>query len=156
MRSFRLAVRLAWCNLRRRPAQAVLLLLTLTLATAMFGAGIALYGSADRPWDRIWAATDGFHVSAAYYRDRDVDRTDVDLDAARARFAELAAAPEVRAVGGPWTHLYGLLDVDGGSEDLTAEIRDAGRSAWFSSRGWPTRWSSGLATRSASRAMRWP
>jgi putative ABC transport system permease protein len=129
MRSFRLAVRLAWCNLRRRPAQAVLLLLTLTLATAMFGAGIALYGSADRPWDRIWAATDGFHVSAAYYRDRDVDRTDVDLDAARARFAELAAAPEIRAVGGPWTHLYGLLDVDGGSEDLTAEIRDTGRSA---------------------------
>jgi hypothetical protein len=93
MRSFRLAVRLAWCNLRRRPAQAVLLLLTLTLATAMFGTGMALYGSADRPWDRVWAATDGFHVSAAYYRDRDVDRTDVDLDAARARFAELAAAP---------------------------------------------------------------
>jgi putative ABC transport system permease protein len=129
MRSVRLAVRLAWCNLRRRPAQAVLLLLTLTLATATFGAGMALYGSADRPWDRVWAATDGFHVSAAYYRDRDVDRADVDLDAARARFAELAAAPEVRAVGGPWTHLYGLLDVDGGSEDLTAEIRDPGRSA---------------------------
>ena len=129
MRSLRLAVRLAWCNVRRRPAQAVLLLLTLTLATGMFGAGMALYGSADRPWDRVWAATDGFHVSAAYYRDRDVDRADVDLDAARARFAELAAAPEVRAVGGPWTHLYGLLDVDGGSEDLTAEIRDAGRSA---------------------------
>jgi ABC-type lipoprotein release transport system permease subunit len=128
MRSFRLAVRLARCNVRRRPAQAVLLL-TLTLATGMFGAGMALYGSADRPWDRVWAATDGFHVSAAYYRDRGVDRADVDLDAARARFAELAAGPEVRAVGGPWTHLYGLLDVDGGSEDLTAEIRDAGRSA---------------------------
>jgi putative ABC transport system permease protein len=128
MASFHLAVRLAWCNLRRRPAQAVLLLLTLTIATGMFGAGMALYGSADRPWDRVWAATDGFHVSAAYYRDRDVDRADVDLDAARARFAELAAAPEVRAVGGPWTHLYGLLDVGGGSEDLTAEIREAGRS----------------------------
>jgi putative ABC transport system permease protein len=129
MRSFRLALRLARCNLRRRPAQAVLLLLTLSLATGMFGAGMALYGSADRPWDRVWAATDGFHVSAAYYRDREVDRADVDLAAARARFAELAAAPGVRAVGGPWTHLYGLLDVDGGSEDLTAEIRDAGRSA---------------------------
>jgi putative ABC transport system permease protein len=74
------------------------------------------------------AATDGFHVSAAYYRDRDVDRADVELDTARARLAELADAPEVRAVGGPWTHLYGLLDVDGGSEDLTAEIREPGRS----------------------------
>jgi hypothetical protein len=50
MRSFRLAVRLARCNLRHRPAQATLLLLTLTLATGMFGAGMALYGSADRPW----------------------------------------------------------------------------------------------------------
>jgi putative ABC transport system permease protein len=128
MQSFRLAVRLARCNLRHRPAQATLLLLTLTLATGMFGAGMALYGSADRPWDRVWAATDGFHVSANYYRDRDVDRADVDLDTARARFAELAGAAEVRAVGGPWTHLYGLLDVDGGSEDLTAEIRDPGRS----------------------------
>jgi putative ABC transport system permease protein len=129
MRSFRIALRLARCNLRRRPAQAVLLLLTLSLATGVVGAGMALYGSADRPWDRVWAATDGFHVSAAYYRDREVDRADVDLAAARARFAELAAAPGVRAVGGPWTHLYGLLDVDGGSEDFTAEIRDAGRSA---------------------------
>jgi putative ABC transport system permease protein len=128
MRSFRLAVRLARRNLRRRPAQAALLLLTLTLATGMFGVGMALYGSADRPWDRVWAATDGFHVGAAYYRDRDIDRGDVDLDMVRARFAELADAPEVRAVGGPWTHLYGLLDVDGGSEDLTAEIRDLGRS----------------------------
>ena len=126
MRSFRLAVRLARRNLRRRPAQAALLLLTLTLATGMFGVGMALYGSADRPWDRVWAATDGFHVGAAYYRDRDIDRGDVDLDMVRARFAELADAPEVRAVGGPWTHLYGLLDVDGGSEDLTAEIRDPG------------------------------
>jgi putative ABC transport system permease protein len=128
MRSFRLAVRLARRNLRRRPAQAALLLLTLTLATGMFGVGMALYGSADGPWDRVWAATDGFHVSATYYRDRDVERADVDLDTARARFAALADAPEVRAVGGPWTHLYGLLDVDGGSEDLTAEIRDPRRS----------------------------
>ena len=40
----------------------------------------------------------------------------------------LAAAPEVRAVGGPWTHLYGQLDVEGGTEDLTAEIREPGRS----------------------------
>ncbi len=115
MRSLRLAVRLARRNLRRRPAQAALVLLTLTLATGMFGVGMALYGSADRPWDRVWAATDGFHVSAAYYRDFDVERADVDLGTARARFAELADAPEVTAVGGPWTHLYGLLDVEGGT-----------------------------------------
>jgi putative ABC transport system permease protein len=129
MRSLRLAVRLARSNLRRRPGQAVLVLLTLTLATGMFGVGMSLYGSADRPWDRVWAATDGFHVSAAYYTKRDVVRADVDLGPVRARFAELAAAPEVAAVGGPWVHLYGLLDVDGGTEHLTAEIRDPGRSS---------------------------
>jgi hypothetical protein len=60
MRSFRLAVRLARCNLRRRPAQAALLLLTLTLATGMFGVGMALYGSADGPWDRVWPRPTAF------------------------------------------------------------------------------------------------
>jgi putative ABC transport system permease protein len=129
MRSLRFAVRLARRNVRRRPAQAALLLLTLTLATGTIGVGMAVYGSADRPWDRVWTATDGFHVGAAYYRLSDAARGDADLDAVRAEFAELAAAPGVRAVGGPWTNLYGLLDVaGGGTEELTAEIRDPGRS----------------------------
>jgi putative ABC transport system permease protein len=128
MRSLRLAVWLARRNVRRRPAQAALLLLTLTLATGTIGIGMAVYGSADRPWDRVWTATDGFHVGAAYYRQFDAARDDADLDAVRAEFAELAAAPGVRAVGGPWTQLYGLLDVaGGGTEELTAEIRDPGR-----------------------------
>ena len=29
-------------------------------------------------------------------------------------------------VGGPWTHLYGSIEVAGGSKDLTAEVRDPG------------------------------
>jgi putative ABC transport system permease protein len=129
MRSLVLAARLARRNLQRRPGQAALLLLTLTLATGTLGVGMALYGSADRPWDRVWAATQGFHVSVGSYRDREAARDDVDLDPLRAELAELAEAPGVRAVGGPWTHLYGLLDVDGrGTEDLTVEIRDPGRS----------------------------
>jgi putative ABC transport system permease protein len=128
MRSLRLAVRLARRNVRRRPAQAALVLLTLTLATAMFGVGMALYGSADRPWDRVWAATDGFHVSAAYLTRSGVDPADVDLDAIRPRFAELADAPGVTAVGGPWTHLSALLDVERGTEEVTVEVRDPGRS----------------------------
>jgi len=129
MRSMRLAVRLARRNLQRRPGQAALVLLTLTLATGTFGVGMAVYGSADGPWNRVWAETDGFHVSANYYSDRDLARDDVDLDEVRAGFASLAAAPGVRAVGGPWTHLYGRLDVEsGGTEDLTAEIREPGPS----------------------------
>ncbi len=40
----------------------------------------------------------------------------------------MASSPEVVAVGGPWTHLYGRIAVPGGSEDLTAEVREPGRS----------------------------
>jgi len=92
MRSLRLAARLAGRNLRRRPAQAALLLLTLTLATGTFGVGIALYGSADGPWNRVWRATDGFHVSAQYYRDRDAPRADADLRDATVDGVDLSAA----------------------------------------------------------------
>ena len=130
MGSVRLAAHLAWRNIRRRPAQAALILLTLTMATGMFSVGIALYGSADGPWDRVWKATDGFHVSASYYRQGDLARTGTDLTEVRHKFAELAAAPGVRAVGGPWLQLVqGRLDVaHGGYEDLTAEVRGPGRS----------------------------
>jgi putative ABC transport system permease protein len=97
---------------------------------------MSLYGSADAPWDRVWAATDGFHVAASAYTDFDAPRGHADLDAVRPRLAALAAPPGVRAVGGPWTLLYGRLGVPagtvgsaaGGSEELSAEIRDPGRS----------------------------
>ena len=50
MRWMGLAVRLAARNLRRRPGQALLLLLlTLTIATGVLGVAMSLYGSADAP-----------------------------------------------------------------------------------------------------------
>ena len=55
-----LALRLAVRNLRRRPGQALLLLLTLTIATGVLGVAMSLYGSADGPWNRTWRATRGF------------------------------------------------------------------------------------------------
>jgi hypothetical protein len=57
MRRPGLAVRLAARNLRRRPGQALLLLLTLTIATGVLGVAMSLYGSADGPWNRTWRAT---------------------------------------------------------------------------------------------------
>jgi hypothetical protein len=125
MRSVPLAVRLARRNLYRRPAQAALVLLTLTLATGVFGVGTALHGSADAPWDRVWNATNGFHVSANYYRQGNLAGADLNLPKVRRTFAALAAAPGVRAVGGPWLDLDGRLEVGshGGYEDLTAEVR---------------------------------
>src|SRR5262249_56270260 len=105
---------------------------------------LALSGRARGPGDRVWRATDGFHVSASYYRGGEVPRTDTGLTGVRRRFTELAAAPGVRAVGGPWLLLHGRLDVGagtsdarsgtsdarsgGGYENLTAEVRHPGRS----------------------------
>lgn len=128
MRTVRLAARLSWRNLRRRPGQAALLLVTLTLATGTFAVGLWLHGSAERPWDRLSRRTEGFHVGAIAYRERDLPRIDRDLGRVRAELARLAAEPGVAAVGGPWTHLYGRLDVAGATEDVTAEIRDPGPS----------------------------
>ena len=126
MRSLRIASRLAWRNLRRRPGQAVLLLVTLTIATGTLSAGMWLSGSADGPWDRVWKATNGFHVSLAYYHDRGAPK--LQLDRALRRASALGEEPGVVAAGGPWTLLDGHLDVGRESVDLTAEIRKPGRS----------------------------
>jgi putative ABC transport system permease protein len=126
MRSLRLAARLAARNLRRRPGQALLLLLALTIATGVFGVATSLYGSADAPWDRVWRATRGFNVSFNVYHPPDEPGNRAFVDQMRRRAEQLARAPEVVGVSGPWTHLYGSIRIAGGSEDLTAEIRDPG------------------------------
>jgi putative ABC transport system permease protein len=128
MRSLRLAGRLAARNLRHRPGQALLLLLTLTIATGVLGVATSLLGSADAPWDRVWRATNGFHVSLTVYHPPDEPGDRALVEELRRRAEQLAEDPEVTGVGGPWTHLYGSIEVAGGREDLTAEIRDPGPS----------------------------
>src|SRR6266545_4004038 len=128
LRELRLACRLAVRNLRRRPGQALLLLLTLTIATGVLGMATALLGSADAPWDRVWRATNGFHVSLTVYHPPDEPGDRALVAALRRRATQLTEAPEVTGVGGPWTHLYGSIQIMGGPEDLTAEIRDPGPS----------------------------
>jgi putative ABC transport system permease protein len=122
-----LAVRLAARNLRRRPGQALLLLLTLTIATGVLGVAMSLYGSADEPWNRTWRATNGFHVSFTVYHppDEPGDRALV-AGLRRRATTQLTGAPGVVAFGGPWSHLYGSIQLAGGTEDLTAEVRDPG------------------------------
>jgi putative ABC transport system permease protein len=126
MRSLRLAVRLAGRSLRRRPGQALLLLLALTITTGVLGVATSVHGSADGPWDRVWRATRGFNVSFNVYHPPDEPGDRAFVDDLRRRGEQLAKAPEVVGVGGPWTHLYGSIRVAGGNEDLTAEIRDPG------------------------------
>jgi putative ABC transport system permease protein len=126
MRSLRLAARLALRNLRRRPAQGALLLLTLSIATGVLGVATSVYGSADAPWDRVWRATNGFHVGLGVYHPPDEPGNRAFVDELRRRGEQLATAPGVIGVGGPWTHLYGSIAIAGGSEDLTAEVRHPG------------------------------
>ena len=128
MRSLRLAGRLAGRNLRRRPGQALLLLLALTIATGVLGVATSLYGSADAPWDRVWRATNGFHVSLTAYHPPDEPGDRAYVADLRRRAERLRAEPGVAAAGGPWTHLYGSIRVAGGQEDLTAEVRGPGPS----------------------------
>lgn len=128
IRSAAIVLRLARRNLGRRPWQALLLLVTLTIATGTMGLALSVYGSGDAPWDRMWRATDGFHVSFGAYHAPDEPGDAALVADLRQRAVALASSPEVVAVGGPWTHLYGQLAVPGGSEDLTAEVRAPGRS----------------------------
>jgi putative ABC transport system permease protein len=126
MRWLGLATRLAARNLRHRPGQALLLLLTLTIATGVLGVAMSLYGSADEPWNRAWRATNGFHVSFTVYHPPDEPGDAALVAALRQRATQLTSAPGVVAAGGPWTHLYGSIQIAGGTEDLTAEVRDPG------------------------------
>jgi putative ABC transport system permease protein len=121
-----LAVRLAARNLRRRPGQALLLLLTLTIATGVLGVAMSLYGSADEAWNRVWGATRGFHVSYTVYHPPDEPGDRRLVAGLRQRAGQLTGAPGVVAAGGPWSHLYGSVRVAGGTEDLTAEVRQPG------------------------------
>jgi putative ABC transport system permease protein len=127
MRSLRLAPWLAARNLRRRPGQALLLLVALTIATGVVAVAMSIYGSADRPWDRAWRATNGFNVSFNVYHGPDEPGDRAVVERLRDQAERLARAPGVVGVGGPWTHLSGSIDIEGGTDDLTAEIRDPGR-----------------------------
>ena len=127
MRSLRIAVRLALRNLQRRPRQAALLLLTLTIATGTLAVGMWLYGSADRPWDQVWTRTHGFHVQVDYYAIDD-PRKEVNFSRSRSEAMSLARDPRVVAVGGPWTVLDGRLDIGSQTVDLSAQVRRPGNS----------------------------
>ncbi|MGI8447210.1 MAG: FtsX-like permease family protein, partial [Streptosporangiaceae bacterium] len=56
--------RLAARDLRHRPAQAILLLLAITAATATLTLGLALHGVTSQPYQRTRAATNGPDVVA--------------------------------------------------------------------------------------------
>jgi putative ABC transport system permease protein len=74
MRSTGLVLRLARRNLLRRPGQAVLLLVTLTIATLTLGTALAMEGISDGGWERLWRATDGPHLTFISFQTTDGPR----------------------------------------------------------------------------------
>src|ERR1700761_6917584 len=82
-----LIARLAARDLRHRPAQAVLLLLAITAATATLTMGLALNGVTSSPYLHTKAATRG---------------PDIVASVSSAQAARMAAAPGVTAHSGPY------------------------------------------------------
>jgi predicted lysophospholipase L1 biosynthesis ABC-type transport system permease subunit len=102
-----LVFRLAGRNLRRRPAEAVLLLLAITAATATLTLGLVLRGVNNHPYESTREATAGPDVVAS------VGAEFVDQSADLAGLEALTDAPGVADHSGPYPLVGAELEVDG-------------------------------------------
>ncbi len=100
--------RLAARNLRRRPAEAALLLLAMMAATTVLTLGLVLHGVTDDPYQDTREATAGPDVVASFAPDTWVGRP-ADL----AGLEALADAPEVSDHSGPFPVVGAELEADG-------------------------------------------
>ncbi|MGD0553788.1 MAG: FtsX-like permease family protein [Streptosporangiaceae bacterium] len=106
--------RLAARDLRHRPAQALLLLLAITAATATLTMGLALNGVTSSPYLRTQAATRG---------------PDIVAYVSPAQAARLVAAPGVTAHSGPYPLAAATLAAHGHRVPVQAEGRDEAPAA---------------------------
>ncbi|SEF98559.1 putative ABC transport system permease protein [Nonomuraea solani] len=104
-----LIVRLVLADLRRHPAQAAMLVLAVTAATATLALGLSLSGASQRLYDQTRAATAGPDVVAL------VPGSGPDVTSAMATLAE---DPEVVAGNGPYRIVYATLTVRGLSSNV--------------------------------------
>jgi ABC-type lipoprotein release transport system permease subunit len=100
--------RLAARNLRRRPAEAVLLLLAMMAATTVLTLGLVLRGVTDDPYQSTREATAGPDVVASFAPD-----TYLGQPADLAGLEALADAPEVSDHSGPYPVVGAELEADG-------------------------------------------
>ena len=105
-----LIARLAVRDLRHRPAQAVLLLLAITAATATLTLGLALNGVTSSPYSRTKAATNGPDITA--------------FASSTAQAAPLSRAGGVSAHSGPYPLASAVLRFRGLAVPVQAEGRD--------------------------------
>ena len=123
----RMIIGLAWRNVRHRPWQALLLLLALSVATITITLAMSLVDVSARSWDRVWQATNGFHVEAS--AEVSPDMSPAQLEQERAELASLGDAPGVAAVGGPWRRAFVDAEINGVPLELRAHVRDPGPAA---------------------------
>src|SRR3954465_7035762 len=116
--------RLAVRDLRRRPAEAVLLLLAILAATTTLTLGLLLRGVTDHPYEQTRAATAGPDV-VAQAQPAPVG----DAPADRAALKNLAPAPGVSGHSGPYPLTQTTLTAHGDKATVLVEARDAGPAA---------------------------
>lgn len=120
-----LIARLVARDLRHRPAQAVLLLLAVTAATATLTLGLALNGVTNSPYLRTKAATIGPDVTAGIFPTGSGGGKLADLPALLA----LGNASGVVGRGGPYPVASATLRADGHAVPVQAEGRDEAPAA---------------------------
>jgi predicted lysophospholipase L1 biosynthesis ABC-type transport system permease subunit len=113
--------RLAARDLRRRPAEGVLLLLAITAATATLTVGLALHGVTDKPYQNTREATAGPDVVAS------ADAAPPELGGQPANLTGLKALADAHGVAqssGPFPVAWTTLRADGETVNVRAEGRD--------------------------------
>jgi putative ABC transport system permease protein len=111
-----LVFRLVLADVRRHPGQAAILLLAITVATAMLGLGGSLGGATGTLYRQTRATTAGPDVVAVSYG---TDRT------ATSALESLEGAPGVVAHNGPYRQYYSTLTAHGSTAHVVAEGADA-------------------------------
>jgi ABC-type lipoprotein release transport system permease subunit len=114
----RLIIRLARRDLRRRPFDAVTVVLVIAAAIAALSVGLGLGGAIDNPYQQTRAAAAGPDAVAGFlYTDnRDVDQAAVDA---------LVRLPGVTGHSGPFPTAYAAMQAHGKQKNVTVEGRDS-------------------------------
>jgi putative ABC transport system permease protein len=117
-----LVCRLVRRDLRRRPAQAVLLLLAITAATTTLTLGFALHGVTSQPYQQTRTATAGPDVTASFLNLPPMPPGE-SMAAGLAGLQALARAPGVTAHTGPYPVAWATLRAHGLTAGGMAEGR---------------------------------
>ena len=115
-----LVARLAGRDLRRRPAQGVLLLLVMMAATTALTLGLALHGVTAQPYQSTRAATRGPDVLATAFPLRTGPAADL---SARSDVTRLARTPGVVRRSGPFPVAFPVLRAHGHADAVLAQGR---------------------------------